>query len=202
MAVTLRNANRWVIASATGIVLLAIGLLLVPNSSIGPNARLTGWVLLAAGVLEILCSIARRRRAVQRIEMLLGAVTIGAALLILLSPDAYPLLFIAITCLLARAAGAIVAAFLSGGEVRVWVLGRALVDLVLGGILFAGAPLAAVVSIISGNRWPDRSGAVLTNFVAVSMLATGIAMLGLALRSRHGDIDPADDPAVDPAAGS
>jgi CBS-domain-containing membrane protein len=128
---------------------------------------------------------------------LLGGVTVGAALLILVSPGAYPPLFIAITCLLARAAGAVVAAFLSGGEVRVWVLGRALVDLTLGGILLAAAPLAAIVSIISGNRWPDRAGAVLTNFVAVSMLATGIAMLGLALRSRHGDIDPADDPALE-----
>lgn len=194
---TLRNANRWVMAAAAGIVLLAIGLLLVPNSSIGPNARLTGWVLLAAGGLEMLCSVARRRRAVRRIEILLGGVTIGAALLILVSPGAYPPLFIAITCLLARAAGAVVAAFLSGGEVRVWVLGRALVDLTLGGILLAAAPLAAIVSIISGNRWPDRAGAVLTNFVAVSMLATGIAMLGLALRSRHGDIDPADDPALE-----
>lgn len=194
---TLRNANRWVMASATGIVLLAIGLLLLPNSSIGPNARLTGWVLLAAGALEMLCSLARRRRAVRRIEILLGGVTVGAALLILVSPGAYPPLFIAITCLLARAAGAVVAAFLSGGEVRVWVLGRALVDLTLGGILLAAAPLAAIVSIISGNRWPDRAGAVLTNFVAVSMLATGIAMLGLALRSRHGDIDPADDPALE-----
>ncbi|MEA3015395.1 MAG: hypothetical protein QOI38_117 [Sphingomonadales bacterium] len=190
---TLRNANRWVMVSATGIVLLAVGLLLVPNSRIGPNAQLTGWVLLAAGALEMACSIARRRRAVRRIEILLGAIAVGAALLILLWPGAYPLLFVAITCLLVRAAGAVVAAFLSSGEVRVWVLGRALVDLLLGGILLAGAPLAAIVSIISGNRWPDRSGAVLTNFVAISMLATGLAMLGLALRARRGDIDSDDE---------
>jgi hypothetical protein len=30
---------------------------------------------------------------------------------------------------------------------------------------------------------------VLTNFVAISMLATGLAMLGLALRSRHNDVE-------------
>jgi uncharacterized membrane protein HdeD (DUF308 family) len=146
---TLRNANRWVMASATGIVILASGLLLVPNSTIGPNAQLTGWVLLAAGALEMACSIARRRRAVRRIEVLLGAIAVGAALLILLWPGAYPLLFVAITCLLIRAAGAVVAAFLSSGEVRVWVLGRALVDLLLGGILLAGdhlrQPLAGPV---------------------------------------------------------
>ena len=171
--------------SASGIVALGILLLLIPNSSIGPNARLTGWVLLGAGLLEIAGSLTRRRPAVRRIEILLGCVTAGAALLILARPGAYPLLFIAVTCLLIRAVGAVAAAVLSSGEVRVWVLLRGLVDLVLGGILFAGAPLAAVVSIISGNRWPDRAGAVLTNFVAISMLATGIAMLGLALRSRR-----------------
>lgn len=189
---TLRNANHWVIASASGIILLAIVLLLIPNSSIGPNARITGWLLLAAGALEALGGLARRRPVVRRAEILLGLVAVGAALLILFRPDAYPLLFVAITCLLLRAVGAVVAAVLSPGEVRVWILGRGLVDLALGGILLAGAPLAAVVSIISGNRWPDRAGAVLTNFVAVSMLATGFALLGLALRVRRGSVDEAD----------
>lgn len=189
---TLRNANLWVIASASGIVLLGIVLLLIPNSSIGPNARITGWLLLAAGALEALGGLARRRPVVRRMELLLGLVAIGAALLILFRPDAYPLLFVAITCLLLRAVGAVVAAVLAPGEVRVWVLGRGVVDLALGGILLAGAPLAAVVSIISGNRWPDRSGAVLTNFVAISMLATGISLLGLALRVRRGRVDEAD----------
>ena len=189
---TLRNANLWVIASASGIVLLGIVLLLIPNSSIGPNARITGWLLLAAGALEALAGLARRRPVVRRMELLLGLVAIGAALLILFRPDAYPLLFVAITCLLLRAVGAVVAAVLAPGEVRVWVLGRGVVDLALGGILLAGAPLAAVVSIISGNRWPDRAGAVLTNFVAVSMLATGISLLGLALRVRRGRVDEAD----------
>lgn len=186
---TLRNSNLWVIATASGIVLLGIVLLLIPNSSIGPNARITGWLLLGAGALEALGALARRRPAVRRMELLLGLVAVGAALLILFRPEAYPLLFVAITCLLVRAVGAVVAAVLSPGEVRVWVLGRGFVDLALGGILLAGAPLAAVVSIISGNRWPDRSGAVLTNFVAISMLATGISLLGLALRVRRGAVD-------------
>lgn len=173
-------------ACAAGIVALGLVLLFLPGSAIGPNARVTGWVLLGAGALELIGAMTRRRTAVRRIELLLGAVTIGAAALILVHPQAYPLLFVAITCLLLRGVGAVVAAFMSAGEVRFWVLGRGFVDLVLGGILLAGAPLAAVVSIISGNRWPDRSGAVLTNFVALSMLVTGLSLLGLALRSRHG----------------
>jgi uncharacterized membrane protein HdeD (DUF308 family) len=181
----LRNANWWVLAAAGGIVLLGIALLAVPSSAIGPNARITGWLLLAAGALELIAAMARRRRAVRRIELLLGGVTIGVALLIMLWPSTYPLLFVAITCLLTRAVGAVVAGALSDGTVRLWVLARGLVDLALGGMLLAGAPLAAVVSIISGNRWPDRSGAVLTNFVAISMLATGLSLLALALHARR-----------------
>ena len=181
----LRHANWWVLAAAGGIVMLGLALLAVPSSAIGPSARITGWLLLGAGSLELVAAMARRRPAVRRIELLLGGVTIGVALLILLWPSTYPLLFVAITCLLIRSVGAVVAGALSDGTVRLWVLARGLVDLALGGMLLAGAPLAAVVSIISGNRWPDRSGAVLTNFVAISMLATGLSLLALALHARR-----------------
>ena len=181
----LRNANWWVMAAAGGIIALGLALLAVPGSSIGPNARITGWLLLAAGGLELVAAAARRRPLVRRIEFVLGFVTIGVAALILFRPDTFPLLFVAISCLLIRAVGAVVAGFLTDGAVRLWVLARGFVDLLLGGILLAGAPLAAVISIISGNRWPDRAGAVLTNFVAISILATGISLLGLALHARR-----------------
>ena len=189
----LRHANIWVIACALGIVALATLMLLLPNSAIGPNARLGGWVLLAAGALEIAGGLARRRPAVRKVELLLGGVTIAAAALILVRPEAFPLLFVAITCLLLRGVGAVAVGFMSGGAIRAWVVGRGLIDVLLGAILTAGAPLAAVISIISGNRWPDRSGAVLTNFVAVSMLVTGLSLLGLALTARHRTVRPAGD---------
>jgi uncharacterized membrane protein HdeD (DUF308 family) len=194
----LRHANAWVIASAAGIVLLAIGMLLLPNSSIGPNARLSGWVLLGAGILELAGALARRRPPVRKIELVLGLVTIGAAGLILVRPEAYPLLFVAITCLLLRGIGAVVAGFLSRGTIRMWVVGRGLFDLALGGVLLAASPLAAVVSIISGNRWPDRGGAVLTNFVALSMLVTGLSLLGLALTAGRGGKPRGDRPDAAP----
>jgi uncharacterized membrane protein HdeD (DUF308 family) len=189
----LKHANLWVTLSATGIVALGFVLLAIPASSIGPNARMTGWVLLAAGALEAIGAVTRGRKALRRIELSLGCVTVGAALLILFRPGTYPLLFVAITCLLLRGVGAVVAGFLSTGAVRYWVLPRGLVDLALGGILLAGAPLAAVVSIISGNRWPDRAGAVLTNFVAISMLVAGISLFALAIRERHPGTARPDD---------
>lgn len=186
LAVTLRHANMWVVASAGGIVVLGLAMLAIPSSAIGPNARLSGWVLLAAGGLELLGALTRRRPPVKRIELLMGMVTIAAAALILVRPQAYPLLFVAIICLLLRGVGAVAAGFMAPRAVRAWVIGRGLFDLGLGAILIAGAPLAAIISIISGNRWPDRAGAVLTNFVALSMLVTGLALLGLALTAGRG----------------
>ena len=180
-----RHANLWVLAAGAGILGLGLVLLFLPGSAIGPNARITGWLLLGAGALEIAAAAARRRPGVRRIELLLGCVTIGAAALILVRPEAYPLLFVAITCLLVRGVGAVAAGAMTSGEVRFWVVGRGMIDIVLGAVLVAGAPLAAVISIVSGNRWPDRSGAVLTNFVALSMLVTGISLVGLALRARR-----------------
>ena len=189
----LRHANMWVVASALGIVALGALMLLLPNSAIGPNARIGGWVLLGAGALEIAGGLARRRPPVRKIELLLGGVTIGAAILILVRPEAYPLLFVAITCLLLRGVGAVGVGFMSTGAIRAWVVGRGLIDVLLGAVLMAGAPLAAVISIISGNRWPDRSGAVLTNFVAISMLVTGLSLLGLALTARHRTVRVAEE---------
>ena len=182
---TNRSVNMWVIATATGIVALGLTMLFIPTSAIGPNARLAGWVLLGAGVLELAGAAARRRLFVRRIELLLGCVTVGAALLILLRPEAFALVYVAITCLLLRGVGAVVAAALSPAGIRIWVMVRGLSDLALGLILLGGAPLAAVISVISGNRWPDRSGAVLTNFVALSMLVTGLTLLALALTRKQ-----------------
>lgn len=190
---TLRHANLFVILAAGGIVLLGLAMLAIPSSAIGPNARMSGWVLFAAGGLELFAAVTRRRPPVKRIELLMGAVTIGAALLILVRPEAYPLLFVAITCLLLRGVGAVAAGLMAPRSVRAWVVGRGLFDLGLGAILIAGAPLAAIISIISGNRWPDRAGAVLTNFVALSMIVAGLSLLGLALAAGRGKAIAADD---------
>ncbi len=190
---TLRHANLCVILAAGGIVLLGLGMLAIPSSAIGPNARLSGWVLFAAGGLELFAALTRRRPPVKRIELLMGAVTIGAALLILVRPQAYPLLFVAITCLLLRGVGAVAAGFMAPRSVRAWVIGRGIFDLGLGAILIAGAPLAAIISIISGNRWPDRAGAVLTNFVALSMIVAGLTLLGLALTAGRKKTPEPDD---------
>lgn len=174
--------NIFTLIAAAAIAGLGLLLLLLPYTSFGTTARGVGWMVAAAALLELFIGFTTRREVLSKIEIALGLVTLACALLILLRPQAYPLIFIAIVCLLVRGVGAAVAAFIGR---RLWVGVRAGVDLSLAALLIAGAPVAAVISVITASRWPDHGSAVLSNFVAVSMLATGLSLVAFAL-SRPG----------------
>jgi uncharacterized membrane protein HdeD (DUF308 family) len=178
-------AGRWSAISGAGITLIGIVLLLMPIQGRASAIPLAGTALLLAGLLELLTGLKGSRAPVRQISTVLAIVTLLGALLILVRPEAYPLTFVAIVCLAVRGVGAVVAAFFSSRLVRPWVLGRGVVDILLTAILIAGAPLAAVITVIAGSRWPKGGAEILTNFVAVSILATGLSLLGVALWSRR-----------------
>jgi uncharacterized membrane protein HdeD (DUF308 family) len=81
--------------------------------------------------------------------------------------------------------GALVAAASGEGRLQLWVLARGLIDLLLGGMLISGAPLIAVISVLSGKTWPPNSAAILGNFIAISMISAGICLLGMAWSRRR-----------------
>jgi uncharacterized membrane protein HdeD (DUF308 family) len=165
------------------VVLLGAVLALAPVTGREASVQLTGLILLAAAMLEFFVGLTSSRPSVRRIEILLSCVTLGAVLLILLRPDAYPLAFVAAICLAVRGVGATVAA-IEPDRIRGWVLARGISDLALTTILMVGAPLAAVISVISGVPWPPRGAVVLTNFLAVSTIISGLSLVALALRNR------------------
>jgi len=175
---------RWTTRCGAAIVLLGTVLILMPVGGREASVQVTGWILLVAALLELVVGLKSLCPSVRKIETLLSVVTLGAVLLILLGPAAYPLMIIAAICLAVRGVGASVAAFDASGAVRGWVLARGLTDLILATILMVGAPAAAIISVISGVPWPPRGAAVLANFVAVSMIASGLSLLGLAFASR------------------
>lgn len=76
----------------------------------------------------------------------------------------YPLGIIAALCPAICGVGATVASFEPDGVVQGWVLARGGADLILTTILMVGAPLAAIISLISGVPWRPRGAAVLTKF--------------------------------------
>jgi uncharacterized membrane protein HdeD (DUF308 family) len=188
--------GRWLLAASGGglILLLGLVLLFLPVASRNTFAETTGWFLVAAAGIEFAVGLRGSPSIEGRITLLLSAVTAAAATLVLLRPDAYPLFFVAIVCLAIRGVGAIIAAAISAAGLERWVLARGIVDAVLATTLVAGAPLAAVISTLSGKKWPPSGHAVLGNFIGVSMIAAGICLLGLALskrRSRAGQADGA-----------
>ena len=166
------------------IVLLGAALVLLPVGGREASVQFTGWILLGAALLELLVGLTSSRPSVRRIQILLSCITLAAVSLILLRPAAYPLVIVAVLCLAVRGVGATVAAFEPDGFIRAWVLARGLADLILATILMVGAPLAAIISAIAGVPWPPGGAAVLTNFVAVSTIATGLSLIGLSLRNR------------------
>jgi len=178
----------WLWAAAGGAFILLLGLLLVslPVTSRSAFAQTTGWFLVAAGIAELAVGFRSTPSAEGRIMILLSGVTLAAALLVLLRPGAYPLMFVATLCLAIRGVGAIAAAVAGRGGPQLWVLARGLVDLLLGAILMVGAPVIAVITVLAGTRWPPSGTAVLGNFIAVSMIAAGLCLLGLAWSRRRG----------------
>ena len=186
------NADRkWGLLAGAGITLLGGFLAIMPGDS-AVEVRTTAWVLLVVAALELLLGAKSSHPPLKKIEIILSCVTLGAALLILLRPVTLPLTFLAIICLAGRGVGASVASFEDNGSVRYWVFGRGMVDLSLAIVLIIGAPLALAISVLSGAVWtdglvwPGRGGVILINFVALSVLANGISLIGLALRKDPG----------------
>jgi uncharacterized membrane protein HdeD (DUF308 family) len=177
---------HWILAAAGGglITLLGVVLLLLPVTSKSEFVQTTGWLLLAAGSIELGVGLSSTPSAEGRITTLLSGVTLAAAAFVLFRPDAYPLIFIATLCLAIRGIGALTAALLAEAGIQPWVFARGLADTVLAMILIAGAPLSAVISVLAGKKWPPSGQALLGNFIACSMVAAGICLLGLALSRR------------------
>lgn len=174
------------LAAAGGslICLLGVVLLLLPVSSKSEFVQTTGWLLLAAGSVELGVGLRGTPSAEGRITTLLSGVTLAAAAFVLFRPDAYPLIFIAILCLAIRGIGALAAAVVAEAGIQPWVFARGVADTVLAIILIGGAPLSAVISVLAGKKWPPSGQALLGNFIACSMVAAGLCLLGLALSTR------------------
>jgi uncharacterized membrane protein HdeD (DUF308 family) len=188
--------GHWLLAACGGglILLLGLVLLLLPVASRNEFAQTTGWFLVAAAGIEFAVGLRGSPSLEGRLTLLLSAVTAAAAVLVLLRPGAYPLFFVAIVCLAIRGVGAIVAAGIGAAGLQRWVLARGIVDSVLATTLVAGAPLAAVISTLSGRKWPPAGHAVLGNFIGASMIAAGICLLGLALTKRRGPAGNVEGP--------
>lgn len=175
----------WSASTGAAIAVIGLILLVLPVADRAAAVRLAGYSLLAAALVEAVAGVKSSRAPVRQIELLMSAVTFGAGLFVLLRPSTFPLVFLAMLCLTIRGVGALVAGARSIAGIRGWVMARGAADILLAATLMAGAPLAAVISILSGRRWPPGGGAILMNFVAISLLLTGLSLVAVGLTHRR-----------------
>jgi uncharacterized membrane protein HdeD (DUF308 family) len=173
-----------------GVAVLALGLaaLLLPLIADRlPAAALVGWLLLTAGLAELLAGSARAPAEPRRRAMLVGAVTSLAGLLFLV--DIYvPFMtagYIVMTWLLVRGVLLFRLAACSAGAARNVVRFGGLADLILGAILLVGLPVSTLVLALFGPT-PELVASFALVFAA-SFLVTGLMLLFLAAAERRAD---------------
>lgn len=162
-------------AAGVLIVLLALGAALLPLEH-GLEGRLVvGFLLLAAGIIELLAAMARRIHKPS--AAVAGAATVVVGLRLVLDPYAgfFPVLNMVILWLVIRTAALAFAGSRCRPPLRTWFLMSAATDFLLAILLLAGLPIALVVAGLFGP-----TSEIVETFawvLAVSFVATGVHLI-------------------------
>ena len=137
-----------------------------------------GWLLLAAGAIELAAALARRIH--RPTASIAGAATVLAGLRLILDPRAgfFPVLNLVILWLVVRAAALAFAAMRCRGSLQSWFLVAAATDFLLAVLLLSGMPIALVVWGLFG-----RTSEIIGTFawvLAISFVATGATLIAVA----------------------
>ncbi|NJC33467.1 uncharacterized membrane protein HdeD (DUF308 family) [Sphingomonas jejuensis] len=159
---------------ALGILLIIGGLLaiLLPGATALAATIIAGWVLLLIGVAGIVMGVRTRRDHGRVSDILLGALSVVAGLVLIFDPlrGALSLTLVLSIWLLVRGIMELIGASRSNGGGRTLLIVAGLVDLLLAGLLFFNYPFPAV----------QMAGL----FVGISLLFRGVTttMAAVALR--------------------
>lgn len=170
-------------AAAIAILALAGFAALLPLIKL-PNGWVVGWLLLAAGVAEMVAGAARHSDG-RLTAMIAGAVTTAAGLLFVTDSvvGLYPVSYVVMGWLFVRAAVLIASGFHPGTRLKPCAFFSGFADLMLGLVLLLGLPVAALAfNLFGATTELVASFAVL---LAVSFLITGISVLSLAAAERQ-----------------
>ncbi len=160
------------------IILLAFGAALLPMERSLEGRLVVGWLLFAAGMVELIAALARRIHRPS--ASIAGAATALAGLRLVLDPGAgfFPVLNLVILWLVVRAAAQAFAAIRSRGSLQNWFLLAAAIDLLLAVLLLSGMPIALVVWGLFG-----RTSEIVATFawvLAISFVAAGATLIVVA----------------------
>jgi len=176
----LSDTGRKLLIRSAGlvIILLAFGAALLPLDHDVEGRLVVGWLLFAAGLVELAAALARRIH--RPTASVAGAATVLAGLRLVLDPKAgfFPVLNLVILWLVVRAAALAFAASRCRGSLQNWFLLAAVTDFLLAVLLLSGMPIALVVWGLFG-----RTSEIVATFawvLAVSFVATGATLIAVA----------------------
>ena len=171
--------------AGVSIILLSAGAALLPSFDRLAGNKLVGWLLLAAGLVEI--AAATQRHENRFLAMLAGAATTLAGLLFLLNPVAHflPTISIVTAWLLVRSVILAITSRRAHGSVRIWLGISAGTDFALGLLLLAGLSIATLIVMLFGPT-PQLVASFAWVF-AVSFVVSGMLMLEIASCERESD---------------
>ena len=180
------NRNRWVPAAAgVLIMLLAAGALLLPLQNEVPGRLVVGWLLIAAGTIELAASVVRRRHRKTIAAAAIATVLAGIRLAADPSANFFAVMNMVILWLVIRGAALLYSAARTRRPLGSWVALAAATDLLLAGGLLAGLPVSLLVYGLFGP-----TPVVVAHFAwvfAASFIATGALQLAIA---RIGEDEP------------
>jgi uncharacterized membrane protein HdeD (DUF308 family) len=168
------------------ILLLAFGSALLPLAKHIPARLVIGWLLLGAGVIELIAALTRRMH--RTAASIAAGATILAGIRLVADPNAgfFPVLNLVILWLVVRAAALIFSASRSQGPLGTWIRLAAATDFLLAVVLLAGLPIAVIVVGLFGPT--SEVTATFAWVFAASFVATGCLLMAAApLEARETD---------------
>jgi uncharacterized membrane protein HdeD (DUF308 family) len=160
------------------IILLAVLAALLPLQHGAPGRLVVGWLLFAAGIIELVAAFARRIHRPS--AAVAGSATVLAGLRLVLDPRAsfFPVLNLVILWLIVRSAALSFAASRSRDPLQSWFILSAATDFLLAVMLLAGLPIALIVWGLFGPT--SEIIATFAWVLAVSFVATGTLLIAAA----------------------
>ena len=190
------HVSSWQRTFACGLfkLLIAAAALALPLSHAHILPRLVGSMLLAGGISELLLSWSGRRSWIGRISFGSGAITVALGALFISGSfrGLYPLAPFVMAWFLLRGILSLDVAIQSRSTPManwIWLLVRGMIDLALGLLLMAGAPLAMLAIVIFGEVRDLVSVFSATLAISFAVAGTGLVAIALAQRRLHRD-DP------------
>ncbi len=178
-----RRRARLIAIAGVAIILLSAGAALLPILDRLEGNQMVGYLLLAAGLVEI--GAGTQRHETQFLAMLAGAATTLAGLLFVINPVAHflPNLSIVSGWLLIRSVILFVTSRRAHGSVRRWLAISAGTDFLLGLVLLVGLSISTAIVMLFGPT--EELVASFAWVFAISLVVTGMLLLEVASCERE-----------------